>query len=154
MTYTTQHICSMFRISHQTAKNWAREFASYLSPTATPDKNRQRVFTDEDVRVFALVHQFRLAGKFFEDAHAALASGERGDIPSTAGEIVPTTTPAVIAMQERLDTLEIELREALSDADQQRGMVKLLKEQLTDANAEIRRLYRELAEKEARMDDD
>jgi hypothetical protein len=43
MIYTTQHICGMFKVSHQTVKNWTRKFFAYLSPSATPEQNRQRV---------------------------------------------------------------------------------------------------------------
>ena len=118
MIYTTQHICGMFKVSHQTVKNWAKEFAVYLSPTATPEHNRQRVFTEDDIRVFALVHNYRNTGKVFEDAHLALQSGQRGEVPPTAGELVPTTPPAFMALQEKINSLENALEVALLEREQ------------------------------------
>jgi len=140
----------MFKISHQTVKNWAKEFQAYLSPTATPAKKRQRVYVDDDIRVFALVSELKNQGNRYDEIHAALGAGQRGDIPPNAGEIIPSPPPAQIAIwQERARELETQIKAARTEADEQRGQVKLLKEQLTEARQEIKGLYKEIAKFEA-----
>ena len=46
-------IKDLFDISHQTVRRWTDEFESYLSTNATPPSGQMRLFTDDDVRVFA-----------------------------------------------------------------------------------------------------
>ena len=91
--YTTQHLRTIFKVSHQTIKNWADEFASYLSPTANPEAGKKRLYTTEDVQVFALVKDYRQRGYTYEDVHTALKTGQRGDIPFEASDIVSTVPP-------------------------------------------------------------
>lgn len=64
--------------TRSTIRNWAREFADYLSPTANPPAGQERKFTDQDGQVFALVAAMRQNNAGYETIHAALSSGERG----------------------------------------------------------------------------
>lgn len=149
-TYTTKDIAAIYRVSHQAVKTWAREFAPYLSPAARPEEGKRRIFSDDDVRVFALVRDFTQRGYNFADAHIALKAGQRGDVPDTASEIA-TTPPAtlVVALREEITNLRALLRSAESERDQEKGQVRLLKEQLSEREQLIRDLYKEIAHLEA-----
>lgn len=79
-TYKTRDLVSLFDVSGETIRTWATEFVQYLSPTASPGPGRQRIFTDDDVRVLALVAALKSEGKVYDDIHAALKAGQRGDL--------------------------------------------------------------------------
>ena len=151
MDYTTQHIQSLFGISHQTVKNWCKEFGDVLSPTARPESNKQRIFTDSDVMVFAKAHEMLKQGKNYADVRAALAAGQRGQIPDTSLELMPAPVSGqVLALRETLTVLQEENRRLQSALDEQRGRDKLLEEKLAAAEAEIKLLNREIGRLEAK----
>jgi DNA-binding transcriptional MerR regulator len=153
MNYTTQHLKQFFKISHQTAKNWSKEFAAYLSPTATPGERRQRLFTDEDLSVLALVAEYMKSGKHYEDVHIALATGQRGEIPETSLELLPAPVSGqLLALRDRLEATHLEVQALQQENSEYKGMVKLLKEQLTDKEKHIRQLYKEIADLEMQID--
>lgn len=150
--FTTQHICSLFKVSHQTVKTWAREFAAYLSPTATPQDGKKRLFVIDDIRVFALIADYRSRGYVYDDAHLALRSGQRGDVPATAGAIEPTAPPsAIVALKEELVSLRQQLTQAISERDETRGQNKLLRELLKEQVADAQQRITELIEANARL---
>ncbi len=154
--YTTAHITKLFEITHQTVKNWAKEFIAYLSPTAQPPEGKKRMFTLDDVKVFALVHDYSKRGFGYEDAHLALRAGQRGEVPNTS-EIVPTVPPALlVTLREEITHLRTELRKTETERDEAQGQVKilrdLLKEQLAEKEQIIRELYKQLARYEAEQD--
>jgi|GEM_PF-7002705 len=89
----------------------------------------------------------------FTDAHLALKSGQRGDIPLAASEITLGVPPSVIvSLRDKIKALEEEREVVKSERDEERGKVKLLREQLEEKEQEIKGLYRELARLEARED--
>lgn len=146
--YTTSHLTNLFNVSHQTVKNWCKEFADYLSPTATPPANRQRQFTDDDLMVLALVAELKGAGATFEDIHAALAVGQRGDLPDTMA--ITTTEPALlITLRQRVTALETDLAALRAANQQQTGQIDLLKQMLAEAQQTIRQLEREAGKRES-----
>ncbi len=142
MKYTTRHLQTFFGISHQTAKNYAAEFAAYLSPSATPEPNRQRHFTDEDLTVLALVVEMKRSGAVFEDIHAALRAGQRGDLPQDTA-MIPAPGAAMLLLQEKVMALSQRISDLERETAMKDGQIALLKEQLADANREIRKLERE-----------
>jgi DNA-binding transcriptional MerR regulator len=151
-TYTTKDIAAIYKVSHQAVKTWAREFAAYLSPAARPEEGKRRIFSDDDVRVFALVRDLTQRGYNFADAHLALKAGQRGDVPDTASEIAVTPPAAlVVALRENITNLQLLLRNAESERDQERGQVRLLKEQLTEKENELREQYKLAARYEAKF---
>lgn len=110
--YTTKQLYSVFKVSHQTIKNWTKDFADWLSPTALPDTGRKRVFTEDDVRVFDLVKRMKGEGKFNPDIKAALGAGQRGEIPMIPLELsAPQSTALAIALQQ-VEDLTAMLEEA------------------------------------------
>lgn len=145
--FTTSGVAKLFEVTDQTVKNWAREFATYLSPTATPGDGKRRQYTSDDLEVFALVHAYKGQGLGYEDAHAALRTGQRGDVPDERAQALATAPPPQL-----LDKLrdEIALRDRLvdslkSDRDKERGKVELLEKQLEQKDKTIRELIEEIA---------
>lgn len=142
MKYTTQHVSNLFNIVNQTVRNYAAEFSHYLSPSARPGANRQRQFTDDDLAVFALIVEMKNNGAIYEDIHAALANGQRGQIPEP-NAITPTNANVMLlALREQVTTLVNEVKRLELENAAKDGQIALLKEQLADANREIRKLER------------
>lgn len=107
-TFSTKQLYSLFNCSHQTIKNWTEVYSDWLSPTAQPDAGRKRVFTEDDVRVFELVHRLKGEGKFNDDIKASLGAGERGDLPLMPVQLsAPQNTALAIAMQQVSDLTEM-----------------------------------------------
>lgn len=79
--YSIRDVATLYGITTENARQWAIEFAAYLSPTASPGGGKKRAFTDEDMQVFDLVARAKKEGHKFEEIHAALQSGQRGQAP-------------------------------------------------------------------------
>lgn len=141
MSYSTKHLVSMFSVSHQTIKNYAQEFAAYLSPTATPEKNHARVYTDEDLRVLDLVVTAKKAGRRYEEIHAMLQSGQRGDVPDMPANLaIGSQSRALSAALQRVSELEELLTQERSKRIGAEANITLLQNMLRDAHEEIIRL--------------
>lgn len=154
MDYSTQNICTLFNVSHQTVKNWATHFREFLSPTARPEPHKQRVYTIQDLAVFSLASQMLKAGNKYADVKRALSAGHRGAIPDADPDQLPAPVSGqVVALREALDTIRVEMRELQTALDETRGQNKLLREQLAERDSIIRQLYREIGQLEARADD-
>lgn len=145
MRYTTKHIRELFNCSDATVKNWAGEFVAYLSVTANPGVGKTRVFNEDDVRVFDAIARAKDSNLTYEEIHAILASGQRGDIPQKAAKIISRAPSAeVLALETRIDELLAVVTDLQSRANRAEGQNELLKEQLAAAHAEIARLNRAL----------
>src|SRR5215207_3277821 len=81
MDYKSSHVQKLFNVSPETVRNWSEEFGQYLSVTATPGGGRHRLFTQDDMEVFALVAELKEKGLTYTDIHAALQNNQRGEIP-------------------------------------------------------------------------
>lgn len=81
MDYKSTHVQRLFNVSPETVRNWADEFKDHLSVTASPGSGRHRLFTHEDMEVFALVAELKDKGLTYNDIHASLQNGQRGDVP-------------------------------------------------------------------------
>lgn len=145
--YTTQHLEILFGITHTTVKKRAREFAEYLSPTATPPDGKRRRFTEEDIKVLALVDDLHKRGYGWEDAHLALKRGERGEIPLTANAIMPVT-PASIEerLEMELTTIRKELEDYKGKYNRASGKIELYEKLLAEKEQRIQELYEQLYE--------
>jgi DNA-binding transcriptional MerR regulator len=82
MLYSSRHVCLLFGVAPETVRNWSEEFSRHLSVTANPGKGRHRNFTEEDMQVFGLVSELKNQGLMYEDIHAALDNGQRGEPPN------------------------------------------------------------------------
>lgn len=114
-TFSTSQVAKRFGVAEQTVKNWAKEFAEYLSPTATPEPGKRRAFTADDVAIFALAHGMVGRGRDTDAAHVALRAGQRGE----SGIVAANTADTLISVQRERDMLQgalIELRQQLKDS--------------------------------------
>ena len=138
MTYQTRHISKLFDVSKETTRVWAREFAQYLSPTAQPESGQKRVYTSDDLSVFALVAQSKTDGLTYEQIHALLQAGERGNAPHPeVAAIASNESGKVVQLTRRIMQLERELQAAQSHSDKQDGVIEELRQQLEATRAQI-----------------
>lgn len=139
MQYRSQHVATIYGITIETVNVWAREFSEYLSPTAHPGQRKARLFTRDDMAVIDLIASLRKQQMSYEDIHATLASGQRGDPP----EVEPEQVQAIVSTEHetRLALDNERLKMALVDAQQA----------LKKAESELSRL-RELEDKSIRLE--
>ncbi len=130
------------------------EFAKYLSPTATPGKNKHRLFTEEDMQVFSLVSELKQQGLTYEDIHAALKNGTRGKPPSLPAEDVQA-----IVSTDREHQLSAEnefLQRSLAKVQQELMQVSALREEMQQIKEKNIRLEAQLEivqEREKRLEE-
>lgn len=153
-TYTTKDIATVFSVSSQAVKVWAREFTEYLSPTARPEEGKRRIFTDDDLRVFALVRERTQRGDNFADVQFALKAGQRGEVPKAAAQLVAGSPQQIELLNQEIEGLRNRIKALETDRDKALGQVELQGKQLAEKDAQIRTLYRELARYETLADRD
>ena len=150
--FTTQAVSQTFGVSHQTVKNWSDEFIDYLSPTATPPKGRRRVFTLDDMKIFALVHDYHKRGHTYADAQVALAAGQRGDMPEQGSAPLAIPPALVIQLRQELATRDQLIETLKTERDMERGKAQYLERLMEEKEELIRDLYKQLARLEADKD--
>ncbi|MBA3868608.1 MAG: MerR family transcriptional regulator [Anaerolineae bacterium] len=142
--YTATQVSQLFNVSRETARRWAQEFKLYLSPTANPEKERQRAFTDSDMEVFALISEMKTQGRLFEDIRAALGAGQRGHAPANASALVQADIPRTSALQIRISSLETELTRSIDSNKHLEGRLDELTRQLEATKKELREAYKQI----------
>ena len=157
--FTIRDVATLHGITTENARQWAIEFAPYLSPTATPGDRQKRVFTDEDMAVFDLVAKGKKERRTFEDIHAALLAGQRGVAPQlppadiqalslVAGDRrlvaqVDRLNMLLAVRSEELERLKAELeaaKEAQQEAAQLKAKVEYLEADRDQLKAEAKAL--------------
>ncbi|MEP6988929.1 MAG: MerR family transcriptional regulator [Chloroflexota bacterium] len=152
---TASYVLELFDISRETVRQWSAEFAEYLSPSANPGDRLPRQFSDEDMRVFALVASMKEEGKRYADIHAALRNGQRAEPPNKpAAQVELAATTRATTLQQQVTTLLSERAELLATTANQAGKIELLERQLAEAQAEIKVLNREIGRFEAGKGDE
>jgi len=146
--------------SSQTIRNWANEFSKYLSPNANPSEGTKRFFTFEDMEIFALISEMSGQGRPFEEIHASLAIGSRGELPEdNLADIkaIVAQQSAIRLSQLRNTIAELEAQvEPLKEENirlktQLEGVGKIESE-LKEAREAINKLNREIGKLEARIE--
>ena len=151
MAYTTNDVKTIFGVAPETIRNWAREFARYLSVTANPEMGRTRLFTEEDFKVFDLVNTMRQDDKSYDEIHAALMAGERGNSPNLSPEDVRAM---ITGEMEKQLALEIQLlRRQLSMAEEKLKELEELKAKSIRLEAEKEAEKRRADEMAARLNE-
>lgn len=128
-TYTTSQVAALCGVNPHTIHRWCNdEFRDYLSPTALPDGNRPRKFTEDDLKTLLLIAQLKADGATNADVHAALHNPQRPDLPSNLP--VPSVTPLpehqrqIITLTGQVQALQIEnavLKAQLEETRRQGG---------------------------------
>lgn len=136
-------IKELFDVSHQTVRRWCDEFEQYLSSSATPPAGEMRLFTDDDLRVLALVAQVKNNGGIYEDAHARLRAGERGEIPDE-----PPSEQQKQMVMSQLAIQNKELRAEIESLTREREATQAA---LKEKSEEVIRLQTRLEEAEKRI---
>jgi DNA-binding transcriptional MerR regulator len=156
--YQTKDVCEAFDISRQTVRIWTAEFAEYLSPSATPEKGQQRNFTDQDMEVFALVHNVKQRGGTYENAHLELKSGQRGELPVLDTSISKESETHLAPLRGEITRLSNLLQGAMAERDelrtvaaQERVLRQRSDEQLAKAQEKIDELNQEIGMLRARL---
>lgn len=153
--YTAKHVTRLFDVSRETSRQWAIEFADYLSAGAQGGEGRRRDFNDDDLEVFALIHEMRKRGLQYDDVKAALDNGQRGEIPD-----MPTVLTAgdekrqVLMLRQKIETLQIQRNDLKVSNSRLEGENAVLREKLDRAEQEIRDLYRQVGKLEGKLDKD
>lgn len=151
--YSSHNVCEFFGVSRETVRTWAHEFSDFLSPTVNPEKGRTRQFTDEDLRVLALVSEMKKQGLLYTDVKAALGAGQRGELPTAAHAIVPGERNKLAEMESRIADLQTALSELMQSDQRKAGEIESLSRQLEAAQAKIERLTGENAVLKYRLED-
>jgi len=139
---TTKDVAQRFGVSPDTVRIWTTQFSAYLSPTASPEKGRQRNFTEEDMEILALIAAMKGQGSKFDEIAASLSAGSRGTVPDT---IIPRTTVTTTEVRRQLQQVEQALNETTQELFKTQGENRLLKEQLQQRDTRITELVEENA---------
>jgi DNA-binding transcriptional MerR regulator len=100
------------------------------------------MFTDKDMQVFSLVSAFKKQGLTYADIHAALQSGQRGEVPA-----LPADELEAIVSNDRDHRLAREneyLQQSLARAQEDLKAVAALREELQETQEKNMRLEIEL----------
>ena len=161
----TVEISAYYKRTEVTIRAWATEFAEYLSPTANPGKGKGRAFSFEDLSVFALIADMKDRNHSFEEIHAALKSGQRGEPPTfsendlkvlkaTEGEKrasfeIQALQQHVADLQHRLNQAEIQAAEANSlreELAKSATKIEMLNETKTDLQQRLDAAQKQIAD--------
>jgi DNA-binding transcriptional MerR regulator len=162
MAYSSRHVCVLFGVAPETVRNWTEEFLRYLSPTANPGKGRHRGFSEEDMKVFALIADMKKQGRVYDDIHAALRNGQRGEAPALPADemqaLLITDQKHEFALQiQRLETeigrLQQERDEVVSQLQPTRDENIRLQARLEAAQERIQALSEQLEKERRRVED-
>lgn len=171
--YTTGTTATLLRVSRETVRTYAEEFAQYLSPMAAPGDKRHRQFTEDDLKVLKLVADLKRNGRVYQEIHEALEDGVRGDMPDLSILGPPGGVTALTMLERRMNELGAEMQTVRLERDEARSRLlplerenatnKALREQsekrvsemegqVDRLNQEINRLNREIGKLEARLE--
>ncbi len=157
--YTTQHAASLYEVAIETVRSWSQEFDRHLSPTANPGRRRQRMFTHEDMGVFALISKMKGEGATYADIHLALDAGERGSSPGTPPDelqvaIASDDRRALVAandeLRRRIETLHLEI-EKLRDVEKENIRLQTQLESTTGRAERAEQLSKGLQDEQATL---
>jgi DNA-binding transcriptional MerR regulator len=122
----TAEVAAYYKRTEQTIRAWAREFSGYLSPTANPGGGKGRNYTYEDLRVIALIADMKDENATYEDIHASLAAGQRGDPPNMSVDDLKVLRATegekragveIQALQQHIIDIQVRMRQAEARAE-------------------------------------
>ena len=150
--YTSGDIIQLFDISRQSARQYAIEFADYLSPSANPAKGSQRNFSALDMGVYAMIVQMKKRGATYEQIHMQLKTGARGDVPSVAPiQAKPDSKRA--HMERQLVIAHDQISTLQTDVLRKDAQIEVYQQQVARLEKRISDLDREIGQLQASQDD-
>lgn len=162
MMYSSRHVCVLFGVAPETVRNWSEEFSRHLSVTANPGKGRHRNFTEEDMRVFALIADQKNQGLTYDDIHGALDNGQRGEAPALPPDEVQAlvttdqkhqTAIQIQQLENQIVKLQRERDEALAQLQPTKDENIKLQTRLEVAHERIRELTEQLEKTQRRIEE-
>jgi DNA-binding transcriptional MerR regulator len=147
----------MLNRSGPTIRNWAREFAEYLSPTGAPQEGKPREFTPDDMAVFDLVAKMKDQNKTYEEIHATLKSGMRGNPPDFDAETLAEITASAGKRQvdlevQALQQVVMDLKNRLAAAQEQASLVEQVKLENRELQTSLRHIETDKEDLRKRLD--
>jgi DNA-binding transcriptional MerR regulator len=132
------------------------EFAEYLSPTARPGKNKNRLYSVSDMEVIALVADQKATGQTYPEIHASLINGQRGSVDLspedmriiTAGEGKKQLSLEIEHLQHAIVRLKTELEQTRQEAEEARQ----LREEAVRLQTSLEHISAQLQETQERLD--
>jgi DNA-binding transcriptional MerR regulator len=138
--YQSSDLQKFFNRSPETIRQWADEFATYLSELANPPEGVHRRYDEQDLLVFALVNKMREQKATNEEIHEALGRGDRGEVPVAA------------FFKENGPDLAVKLYQANTELDNLRKRLEEAEAKLATTSEENIRLKTRLEEMEKRIE--
>jgi DNA-binding transcriptional MerR regulator len=149
--YSVGQLTVIAKVAPQTVHRWCDVFSAYLSQGATPSKGRKRVFTQDDMSVLLYVATAKNGGATYEEISAALANGQRVELP----DAIPSES-AALALQVSRQDVETALHTELAVANERVStLTRLLsnsEDKVETLEGEIRRLHKEIGRLEAQLE--
>ncbi len=145
--YTVSQVAKHLTTSGTTIRNYAAEFAEFLSPEATPPAGVPRQFSDDDLAVLSTV--FVMRGQLAPPAAivAALRDGQRMEPATPAASYDAPAIDAPAAFTTALQVLESRLNKLEDRLEMERHARIEAEKRATAAETELR-VLRELYEAE------
>ena len=135
-----------FGVKEITVRRWCDVFKDFLSFDANPSNKQTRLFTDDDMKVLAVVAHIKKTKGTFRQARHLLEQGQRMippppklEVTFEQAEVVQTE---IIGYQQRIKQLEDERDKLIGRA----ALADAYKQMLDAANDEINKLHRKLGE--------
>jgi len=165
--YKSGQVANLYGVTTETLRSWSKDFSTYLSPSAQAGKNKQRLYSNEDLTIISLVAELRKENLTYQEIHLALKNGQRGQPPAlnpdelrelqkqakqetdpeTLQNLLVRTQDTLEVVQRQLYELQeikernIELTTSLSHVTDERDR---LQKQTTQLNKKVEQLTREL----------
>ena len=126
--YRSGDLAELFAVSRETIRRYTSEFKEYLSDSANPtEQGKHRIYTEDDLQVFALVTRLKAANHSEDDIHATLKAGIRDDLPSLLSEKSSLNPSLQLSIaKNRIEMLEETLAQERIESQKWRDEAKLL----------------------------
>ncbi|MEL6309252.1 MAG: MerR family transcriptional regulator [Chloroflexota bacterium] len=152
--FKNEDLRKRFGISHETVRQYTIEFSEFLSDGANPDtKGAHRVYTESDLRVFAVIVSMKNTNHTDDDIKATLNAGAEGELERLLDDDTVNLSPSMQIMlaKQQMNNLRTELEHSNSElqkwrdeANQLRGQIEQLKAQI-DKQADTIELHQRIA---------
>jgi len=141
-TYSTVDLSRVLDVSLQTIRNYTKEYARHLSPTATPPKGQTREYTESDAHKLALVADLMRQHFNADEIHAALERGDTAELPGRQATLSADAAPTaqLIAVMKQRDVLSGQLEATRRQLEDKQGEIDRHLKRIEDLSREIGKL--------------